>query len=846
MRLKVLILLTALLALFTSVFAGTTGKLIGKIVAKNTGDPVVGANVIIDGTQMGALTDIDGYFFILNIPPGTYSVTARHIGYRATTITNVYIRVDHTTEISYALEEQVLEGESIVVRAERPEVQRDVTSTVVNVSSEEIDTLPINTIGELLQLQAGVVSSGGLHIRGGRSGELAYLIDGHRIEDPLFGGNATDINNEAIQQMELITGTFNAEYGNAMSGVVNIVTKENTARVRGRIRAKTTHLGIDEANDNLNEKYLEGNISGPLWPGSPIGFLLSGKMVDGDNYYQSGTLIEENGIIRPSGQYSGNAFGYDKMGSFFGKVFFNPFAKAKLSLSFNFNDREWQNYSHSYKYIPDSSYIRKSNSNLLALNFTHTLSNRFFYEIRLSQYHYEYLRNYGGHHYTGYSSGSGKRWDGEFYLTASNEEYIDEKVGTLSGKIDATYQYNRYNLFKAGMEIKYQDLDYFWIYGPKRLPDNQYINDFHKFPYEGAIYLQDKIEFESIVLNAGLRFDFYHPRVTYIADPNNREESVTEANLKKQLSPRLGVAYPVTDNTVFHFAYGQFFQRPTFEVLYEDLSRNMDVNKPLIGNPDLAPQSTSSYELGLNTTLSTNATMQTTVFSKKIRDLIGVAWQFKVPGVPLQYAYYVNEDFAYVKGLELNLKWRLLNVSTRLNYTYSIAEGSSSSQQERFSGAYDVKGRQSLQFYPLSFDRRHMFNANVTVNFRASQGPFGWLPKVFQRSYYSFIVQYGSGLPYTYNPTRKRYETDQNNARMPYTLFVDMEVEKRFMVGKFEFGLFCQVYNLLDRKNVRSVYSATGTPDDFGPFEQYSKEYMADPTNYFAPRTVYLGVSVGI
>jgi len=827
-----------------SLLASTTGKIAGQAVDGRTGEPLAGVNLILDDFNLGSSTDDEGFYFILNVPPGNHRVTAQYLGYRTVTQVNVIVQVDRTTPLNFSLETETLElGEAIVVEAVQPEVQRDATSTRVNISSKDIEKLPLNSVNQLLEIQTGVVSSGGLHVRGGRSGELAYLIDGHRIEDPLFGGNYTDINTEAIEQMELITGTFNAEYGNAMSGVVNIVTRESLGRLQGRVRYKMTKLGLGQAGDNLNDRFTEGFLSGPLWPGSRIGFTVSGKMTRADNYYQSGSLTAEG---LPSGQFSGKAFGYNNLTSAFTKLYFRPFRTAKFSLSYNYDDREWQNYVHSYKYIPDSTYVRNSGSHLVAANFTHTLSPRLYYEVRLSYYQYEFLRTYGDLHYTQFSAAASQRYpQGEWRLSAGNEEYIDQKVKTYTARTDVTFQYNRFNLFRAGVEFKQHDLDYFWIFGPRRSPENQYINDFQKLPYEGALYIQDKIEFESIILNTGLRFDYYHPRVTYIADPNNRDGSVTKASIKTQLSPRLGVAYPITENMVFHFAYGHFFQRPTFEVIYEDLSRNMDVNKPLIGNPDLKPQNTVSYELGVNTKITDRTTLQSTVFSKKIKDLIGVAWQFKVPGVPLQYAYYVNEDFAYVKGFELNLRYRGRIISLGANYTYSIAEGSSSSQQERFTGAFDVKGRQSLQFYPLSFDQRHMVNSNLTFNFGRGEGPFNRLSSVFQNSYLSLLFRYGSGLPFTYNPTRKRYEPDLNNARMPYIYTIDLDAEKRFPLGPANLGVFMQIYNLLDRQNVRSVYSATGKPDDFGEFERASYEYMADPTNYFPSRAFYLGISLG-
>jgi hypothetical protein len=234
--------------------------------------------------------------------------------------------------------------------------------------------------------------------------------------------------------------------------------------------------------------------------------------------------------------------------------------------------------------------------------------------------------------------------------------------------------------------------------------------------------------------------------------------------------------------------------------------------------------------------------MQGPVFSKKISDLIGVAWVLKEAGVVNQYSYYTNEDFAYVKGFELNFKYRLRRLSSGINYTYSIAEGSSSSQMERYTGDYYAKGTQSLQFYPMDFDQRHMVNAYIDVRFGKREGPFGYAPSVFQNSYFSVVFRYGSGRPFTYNPDIKgEYEPDLNNSRKPATYTFDIEAEKKFLFGRYSVGAFCEVYNLFNRKNVRSVYTFTGLPDESGEVE--SEEFEDDPTFYYPPRVIYLGLS---
>ena len=839
-------LITALI-LTTSITvaqAGTTGKISGRVTSE-IGDPLASANVVVQGTSLGAMADMEGYFFILNVPPGTYRIAASYIGYETVIQTDVLVRVDRTVQLDFVLAQEALAVDAIVITAERPVVERDITSTVKNIGADEIESIPVTTVSDVLELQTGVVRTGGaLHVRGGRSGELAYMIDGHRIEDPVMGDVPTDINKDAVQQVELITGTFNAEYGNAMSGVVNIVTKENLWDYQGNVTYRTTALGLEDASDNFGEQYVEGYVSGPLPGVKNAGFLLSGRIIEEDSYFESGVLGSDG---QPTGELSGEPFGYDNRNNVFGKIILRPFETGKLSFSYNYDDREWQGYDHDYKYIPDSAYVRTRESNLLSAVFTHTPSNNLFYEIRGSFYDFDFLQNYAGYDYTEYSAGTGERDDDdEFYLSAANQEYEDEHVQTITAKADLNWQANRFHLIKAGAEFKQHSLDYFSIFGPTRTAANQYVDDYELEPYEGAFYVQDKVEFETLIVNAGLRFDFYDPSVeNYVEDPNHPDESIRSSETKTQFSPRVGVSYPVTEKSVFHFAYGHFFQRPNYDVMYEDLSRKLTVSYPLIGDPDLEPEQTISYEFGLHTTFLEGTSVQTTVFSRKIRNLIGVVWQFKEEGIPVPYSYYTNEDFAYVKGFEINFRGRRGPLGFGANYTYQIAEGSSSSQDSRYLGAHEIAGRQSLQFYPLTFDQRHTVNAHVTASFGEDEGPFGFLPVIFQHMRTAVLFEYGSGLPYTYNPTRSRYEPDLNNARMPDVYTFDLEIDKRLLTEPLDVALNIEIYNLFDRENVIDVYGVTGEPDYSGPFTPFSNEYDSDPENYGNPRTIYCGLRVG-
>ncbi|RMH81095.1 MAG: TonB-dependent receptor, partial [Calditrichaeota bacterium] len=220
------------------VLAGTTGKIVGVVKDKATGEPLIGVNVIVEGTTLGGTTDLDGSYLILNVPPGTYTLSFQYIGYKEVKISGVKVSVDFTTQVNAEMEESAVEiGEAIEVVAEREIIRRDLTSSQAEVTSEEIANIPSEEFEDVLQLQAGITrdEGGGFHIRGGRSSEVAFWVDGVSVTDVFDGSVAVEVENNAIQSLQVISGTFNAEYGQAMSGIINIVTKEGGERLSGSI-----------------------------------------------------------------------------------------------------------------------------------------------------------------------------------------------------------------------------------------------------------------------------------------------------------------------------------------------------------------------------------------------------------------------------------------------------------------------------------------------------------------------------------------------------------------------------------------------------------------------------------
>jgi hypothetical protein len=183
---KIIILFAALVGV---VFSGTTGKISGKIVIEGTEEPLIGANVMVEGTPYGSATDIKGSYYILQIPPGSYNVKISMIGYQTLILKNVRIRVDLTTTVNGKLRESAVGLDEIIVQADRPMIQTDVTYSQANISSEEVDMLPVEEFEDILSLQAGVVTTGGeIHVRGGRGGEISYMVDGITVTDPYNSG----------------------------------------------------------------------------------------------------------------------------------------------------------------------------------------------------------------------------------------------------------------------------------------------------------------------------------------------------------------------------------------------------------------------------------------------------------------------------------------------------------------------------------------------------------------------------------------------------------------------------------------------------------------------------------
>jgi outer membrane receptor protein involved in Fe transport len=812
------ILRILLLMVGTSVaFGGTTGKIAGRVTDTKSGEPLIGANVVVQGTSLGASTDAEGNYFVINVPPGNYDVRATLVGYTPTVTRAVRVTVDQTSLTNIRLDPSTVELGEMVVQAERPMVQKDNTATIAVVSSEQIKMLPVKNFVEVLQMQAGVVGEGSrINIRGGRGNEVAYLIDGMYVKDPVLGGLGTKIHNDAIQELNFLSGTFNAEYGNALSGVVNIVTKEGGRKFSGNIEGRTSEFFVTPYKQ-YHENRVGATISGPV-AGDDFNFFASGER-------------DARGSWLP--------FGYDNTLSLIGKLSARILPEIKTTGTFRYSENQNKPYSHSWKYIPDQALRTREYSRQGTIAVTHTVSPSLFYDARFSYFDQSYYSGVDKDTSQYVSVGDEAYFPNigtgfEFFSVRDPLELTDNRTKTWNAKGDLVWQVGTHNEIKLGGEFKRHQLDYFDVYDPKR--NFPYITRFTQNPYEAAAYVQDKIELNALVVNLGLRFDYVDQRAPFRANPLD-PSSVVASKSKTQWSPRLGVAHPISERTSLHFSYGHFFQLPSYSRFYENSQYDLNVREPLFGQPDLDAERTVAYEVGINHQFTPNLAGSFTAYYKDVTGLVGTRYflPFTTGGRYVGYTLYVNEAYANMKGFEVSLTMRRVRYfAGSLTYTYSVAKGSASSEQENYPGTTE-----STLLYPLDFDKTHLLNLNVSLSLPENEGPelFGVFP--LENTLWNVVLRANSGYPYTPGGRDVGF-IQRNSARMPATYTVDMEIEKEWKVSDFTLSVFAEILNLTDHKNVVAIYTDTGEPDAT-TLGHNSQEYIQDPSNFGPPRRIQLG-----
>lgn len=907
---------------------GTTGKIAGRVTDQTSGEPLPFVNVIITGTSLGAATDMDGYYSIINVPPGTYEVKASAIGYSSKVYTEVKVNIDLTTNIDFTLADQSIDlGEDIIVTAERPMVRKDQTATTAVVGDDLINALPVTEIGDVLSLQAGVVvgSGGDIHVRGGRSGQIAYQIDGVPVTDAYDGGTVVDVNTSAVQEMQVISGAFNAEYGQALSGIVNLVTKDGGNQLSGSVSAymgdyasgnTDLYWNIDDINP-VSIYNVEASLSGPVI-NDKLFFFANGRFYNNNGYLygrqeflptdfaiEDNSSVETNYFITRSGDSSYVSMNPSDRAFGQGKLTYRMFSGFNVSYNYMIEKRNFKFYDHGNKLTPDNNLDRYQNSYTNILSINHAVSNRSFYTLSLSYYfkdyhHYLFEDIYNSDGSTKYVDNRGRTTPSySFNVGGTNTNRFERNSSTYVAKLDWSTQFTQEVNLQFGGEYKRHELFYHNINLVPMLNENNIEvtpfnvmvpgfstqdNDMYlKKPSEGAAYAQAKFEAYSLIFNIGVRFDIFDPNSVILTDPsdpninnplkpqnrfydengngvqddNERSKTVEEraaywyqdASIKTQLSPRIGLAFPISDAGVIHFSYGHFFQLPRYELLYTNPDFEIgdgSGNQGIIGNADLEPQKTVKGEIGIQQQLGSDIAVDFTVFFEDFRDLTGTqADEVQVYGKTATYSRYANSDFGFSRGFIFKFAQRLTQgMALNLDYTFSVTKGNASNPADARNA---IAGGALPETFiaPLDWDQSHTLNLSLSYNVPNDYG-------------FSVIANYFSGQPYTPAVNKNTRVTQnafpRNSDRKPSIFNLDIRAYKDIFIADQHFSLFLKVFNVLDLENATSVYTDSGDP--YFTFSKYDAERInpvlyvnslddlyTNPGFFSEPRRVEIGVS---
>jgi outer membrane receptor for ferrienterochelin and colicin len=860
--------------------AGTTGKIAGKIIDKKSGELIIGANIQIENTAIGAATNLDGEYSIVNISPGTYTISVVMIGYKTVKTTNVHVRSDLTTIINFELIPTTLESSEIIeVFAQRPLIQRDQTSSLAEFSGEEIRVMPVETFQEVLSVQAGVTvgADGALHIRGGRASEVSYVVDGIPITDQYSGLPSVAVENNSIQELSLVSGAFNAEYGEALSGIVNIVTREGGEKWEFSGQAysgdyfssnKKIFYNIDKVQPAAIYN-LELNGGGPL----PLDFKIftSVRLFKNEgwlygrrdfNIADSTNLNSENRedwFIKQTGDSAAVSLNDFERFSISTKLS-RQIGNGKLSYNLLWNNSNYQNYIHQFKYTPDGNYNQVQEGVSHSLRYNYAFSDKAFLEAG-----YGFKKN--NYRFSAFKNPLDKRYvdpdrlkiaEFRFYTGGVGMAYLKRETQTHFFNTNFTWQINKEHLLKTGVAYEQNNLFLreFTIdakrdnNGVELRPFQPYVqptstigsNKYDVNPFKFSVFIQDKIELNSVVINAGMRFDYFDANAGYpvnLGDPTN--SAIKAADPKLQYSPRLGVAYPLTATGILHFSFGLFFQMPPYQYLYTNPEFEVAIGSlaSTMGNANLEPQQTTIYELGLQQQFSNDFAGDFTLYVKDIRNLLSQEIFRLDNDVSSRYVRYTNRDYGRVAGVSVFLEKRMSGMwSATLNYTYQIARGNASDPNALFFDLLASPPRESEKnIVNLDWDQRHTLNGTITL-----AQPGKW--------YMSLLGTYGSGLPYT--PSLQNQRTSfENSDRKPASLNFDLRAGYDLKFSNYTITLFTLINNLFDTLNENIVYDDTGRSGytlrgrfvgntglyDIGNF-------LNRPDFYTEPRRIVVGISI--
>lgn len=939
MKARKIILCILLAGLFMFAHAATTGKISGRIIDANTKEPLAGANILVTGTTLGAAADDEGYFTILNIPPGEYTVTAIYVGYARTVQNNIQVKIDLNTKVDFAMSVEAFKGEEVVVVAKRPMVRTDISSSQTNISKDEIEEMPISSISQAVGLQAGV---DGLSIRGGASDEVLYLVDGMATNDSRSNTPYTSMPLSAVQEVQVQVGGFSAEYDNARSGVVSVVTKKGDrdkysgtvdvkyiplqAKQFGKplgspdgfwhrayldeevcwtgtdngawdIYQKAQYRGFEGGYNGLSrELMLDANpnndmtpaqlkaiyeyehrrqlshsapdyivdlgFGGPLFKAGNTRFFLSYRgnqnayimPLSRDNMNDDAiranltadlstkttlTLSGNYGLtqaVSSTGNNSPSSGGYYSSVWSVADLASNSYAFALdgynnpidierygfgAELNHQFNEKSFG------KLIINHAKTSYDISPLDSLDLSDTL--RLFKDIYGAYDHWTINNFPNGYHPT-YSpsliDGARTDWAG----FARDRSY--NTVTTIKG--DYQNQINRNNQIKTGFNFQHtHNVVDSWLVAPMSTWEKY--NNWDQTPIRLGAYILDKLEFEGLVVNAGLRYDMYDLNGDwYNLSPYDTllnavygfglDTLADYRNTKAihSFNPRIGISHPISVNSKLYFNYGHFSSQPTARYLYLVDRYGDGGNIRYLGNPELPFSKTIMYELGYEHSLFDQYLLKVAAFYNDTKNQEAWTKYVSLGSGKGQTSYFLSESRTYrdVSGVEFTLKKTGQWVSGFFNYTYQIYRsgtfGMPYNKEEYITNPAlkenDLKDN-PVEYYPYPSPYAR---ANLILRTPKNFSFMGLSPTITGDWRASLLAKWSAGgLSSRYAYSRVTLPADVN-IYYPFewkdSWSFDLRVSKNLSVNKMNFKFYLDIDNVFNLKSL-STTGSTGSID---------------------------------
>jgi len=731
-----------------------------------------------------------------------------------------------------------------------------------------------------------------INIRGGRKNETAVYIDGVLSTNPLDGTSTAFIGNSSLQELAVLTGGFSAEYGNVQSGIINVITKGGTEVFSGSAEVISDQPLSDQVSQGYNvyDFSLGGPLIPTKKLSRFINFFggieRDYSLVNNPSWVADQLQLSNN--VLPNydlGRWSGNAkinFNFNDLDS---KL---PF-QLKLGTSIANTDRRLWLQSYMMFNSGRNPDVNEKSNNYYA-KFNHQVSSKLFYEIQFNYFNGSYNENDPQFGSSIYDYGNPAKVAGltiagtaigldEYSVFAKYNRvrnyYEQSATSYIGGNAYLTAQLKN-NELKFGGEYKYNTIRYldvrpvglfnysgdteaeqlaafnggtgisnYYGYAPVynsstgllEIQEQDDGTDGAKHPIIAALYLQDKIEFQDFTLNAGIRWDYLDANSWRVNSLENiagadgvlgDEDFTDQSEATSAFSPRIGLSFPVTNNTVFHAQYGVFIQLPQLEFLYtgrENLKYfvNGAGTSGSFGNPNLTPERTTAYEIGLKQQVGSSMNFGVVAYYKETEDLIGIK---KYPQLPNQIQVYANQDYGTIRGVDLSLDLRrtsrlALNVALGI----SFATGTGSDPNSASTAAW-LGERQPKLTGALDYDQRYTSSVNLDYRFGKKDVPKGWAGDVLSQLGVNALFSFNSGRPYslkanTVDPfsgvgSGASLLSPINGVYGPWNYSLDLKIDKTIPIWKFDLNAYVYIINVLNTELVSDVWESSGLPGTTG------------------------------